>query len=41
LDKEDLINLRRIATRIGEFLLKSQDAKKNPSIDILTIILTK
>jgi len=27
-----------IATRIGEFLLRSQDAKKNPSRDILSLL---
>jgi len=39
--KQSLISLRMITTRIGEFLIRSQDAGKNPSREIFSLKLPK
>jgi len=36
--KQGLISLRMIATRIGEFLIRSLDAWKNPSRDMFSLL---
>jgi len=39
--KQSLISLRMIATRIGGFLIRSQDVGKNPSREIFSLKLPK
>ena len=36
--KQGLISLKMIFTRMGEFLIRSQDAEKNPSKDIFSML---